>query len=213
MNATPRLKTVLKLAKKESDDLNHRFILPEHLLLGWIKSRYGAAFSAALRAGVDLDWIYGSVRSSFTRIVGPWEKEEGEAKKLAPRSNRILRLAELEARELGHSYVGVEHLVLGIIADADNEAAKALDEHISLPQLRDVVLRELDPAASVAGAVAAVPDPVEEARQIVTRYFRERNLDLEDAVTKCIASRIEFEREKDAQIERLQRRIAILEAR
>lgn len=142
-NFTPRAQQVLVLAQHEADQLNHNFVGTEHLLLGLMGLGQGVAVNVLHKLGVKPD----ELRSEIMRNVGigPGEKLIGRPL-LTPRVKRVLALADKERKALRHTYLGTEHLLLGLIREGDGVAAKVLTQlKIDLVQVRQEILKELDP--------------------------------------------------------------------
>ncbi|WP_240893939.1 ATP-dependent Clp protease ATP-binding subunit [Limisphaera ngatamarikiensis] len=142
-NFTPRAQQVLALARKEADRFNHNFVGTEHLLLGLLKLGQGVAVNVLQRMGLDLE----TVRMEVEKLVGtgPDQKMMGNIP-FTPRVKKVLALAQKEAKALNHSYVGTEHILLGLLREGDGVAAKVLKSFdIDLEQTRQEILRELDP--------------------------------------------------------------------
>ena len=142
-NFTPRAQQVLALARKEADRFNHNFVGTEHLLLGLLKLGQGVAVNVLQRMGLDLE----SVRMEVEKLVGtgPDQKMMGNIP-FTPRVKKVLALAQKEAKALNHSYVGTEHILLGLLREGDGVAAKVLKSFdVDLEQTRQEILRELDP--------------------------------------------------------------------
>ncbi len=138
---TERAKKVLGLARKEAQDLNHDYIGTEHLLLGLIREGGGVAANVLRNLGVDIERI----REEVSRYVqpGPAMKVMGKLP-FTPRVKKVLELSLEEAIELGHNYVGTEHLLLGLIRENDGVAAHVLlDMGLRLDEVRDAVLELL----------------------------------------------------------------------
>ena len=121
---TERARRVIILARQEAARLNHDYIGVEHLLLGLIKMREGLAIDILRGLEVDLD----SLRLELEKIIesGPSTLTVGEIP-FTPRSKKVLELAVDEARNLGHNYVGTEHLLLGLIREGEGIAARVLE--------------------------------------------------------------------------------------
>ena len=142
-NFTPRAQQVLALARKEADRLNHNFLGTEHLLLGLIKLGQGVAVNVLQSMGIDLD----SVRIEVEKQVGagPDQKMIGNIP-YTPRVKKVIALAQKEAKNLNHTYVGTEHLLLGLLREGDGVAAKVLRAlDVDIEEARQRVLKELDP--------------------------------------------------------------------
>jgi hypothetical protein len=142
-NFTPRAQQVLALARKEADRLNHNFVGTEHVLLGLVKLGQGVAVNVLQKLGLDLD----TVRLEVTKQVGtgPDQKLFGNIP-YTPRVKKVLALAQKEAKALNHTYVGTEHILLGLLREGDGVAARVLKNlDVDVEQTRQEVLRELDP--------------------------------------------------------------------
>ena len=161
-NFTPRAQQVLALARKEADRLNHNFLGTEHLLLGLIKLGQGVAVNVLQSMGIDLD----SVRIEVEKQVGsgPDQKMIGNIP-YTPRVKKVIALAQKEAKNLNHTYVGTEHLLLGLLREGDGVAAKVLRAlDVDIEEARQRVLKELDPnfAAQAGGEEAQPGEPTPE---------------------------------------------------
>ena len=142
-NFTPRAQQVLALARKEADRFNHNYVGTEHLLLGLIKLGQGVAVNVLQKLGLDLD----TVRMQVEQQVGsgPETKMVGNIP-YTPRVKKVLALASKEAKALNHSYVGTEHLLLGLLREGEGVAAQVLRNlEINLDKARSEILKELDP--------------------------------------------------------------------
>lgn len=142
-NFTPRAQQILSLARKEADRFNHDYVGTEHLLLGLIKLGQGVAINVLIKMGLDLD----TVRMEVEKQVG-----SGSESKVAgtfpytPRVKKVLALAGKEAKSLTHSYVGTEHILLGLLREGDGVAAKVLRNlDVDIERARHEILRELNP--------------------------------------------------------------------
>jgi len=142
-NFTPRAQQVLALARKEADRFNHNFIGTEHLLLGLIKLGQGVAVNVLQRMGLDLDTVRMEVEKQVG--TGPDQKMIGNIP-YTPRVKKVLALAAKEAKALNHTYVGTEHILLGLLREGDGVAARVLKSlDIDIEACRQETLRELDP--------------------------------------------------------------------
>ena len=142
-NFTPRAQQVLALARKEADRFNHNYIGTEHVLLGLIKLGQGVAVSVLQRMGLDLE----SVRMEVEKEVGTGPDQQSSTNiPYTPRVKKVLALANKEAKQLNHSYVGTEHLLLGLLREGEGMAARVLTSlKIDLPTTRNEILTEIDP--------------------------------------------------------------------
>jgi len=142
-NFTPRAQQVLALARKEADRFHHNYVGTEHLLLGLIKLGQGVAVSVLQKMGLDLE----TVRSAVEKQVGtgPEGKSSGSIP-YTPRVKKVLALAGKEAKALNHSYVGTEHILLGLLREGEGVAARVLKTlDVDIERTRNEILRELDP--------------------------------------------------------------------
>jgi ATP-dependent Clp protease ATP-binding subunit ClpC len=160
-NFTPRAQQVLALARKEADRFNHNYVGTEHLLLGLIKLGQGVAVNVLQKMGLDLE----TVRMEVEKQVGsgPDTKMSGNIP-YTPRVKKVLALAGKEAKALHHSYVGTEHILLGLLREGDGVAARVLKTlEIDLERTRNEVLKELDPNFEAGDEDDFGPDEMEEA--------------------------------------------------
>ena len=156
-NFTPRAQQVLALARKEADRFNHNLIGTEHLLLGLIKLGQGVAVNVLQKMGLDLE----TVRMEVEKAVGtgPDQKMIGNIP-YTPRVKKVLDLAKREAKNLNHTYIGTEHILLGLLREGDGVAARILRElDVDIEQTRQEVLRELDPEFHRPGRTARANPP------------------------------------------------------
>src|SRR2546430_889619 len=145
-NFTPRAQQVLALARKEADRFNHNYVGTEHLLLGLIKLGQGVAVNVLQKMGLDLE----TVRMEVEKQVGsgPETKMVGNVP-YTPRVKKVLALAGKEAKALNHSYVGTEHILLGLLREGEGVAARVLKTlEVDIERTRNEILRELDPQFS-----------------------------------------------------------------
>ena len=145
-NFTPRAQQVLALARKEADRFPHNYVGTEHILLGLIKLGQGVAVSVLQKMGLDLE----TVRSAVEKQVGsgPEGKASGSIP-YTPRVKKVLALAGKEAKALNHSYVGTEHILLGLLREGEGVAARVLKSlDVDIERTRNEILRELDPQFS-----------------------------------------------------------------
>src|SRR6201997_4047485 len=142
-NFTPRAQQVLALARKEADRFNHNFVGTEHLLLGLIKLGQGVAVNVLQKLGLDLETVRMEVEKQVG--TGPDQKMIGNIP-YTPRVKKVLALAGKEAKNLNHTYVGTEHILLGLLREGDGVAARVLKNlDIDIEQTRQEILKELDP--------------------------------------------------------------------
>ena len=142
-NFTPRAQQVLQLARKEADRFNHGYVGTEHLLLGLIALGQGVAVNVLQRMGIDLETVRMEVEKAVG--VGPETKTMGNVP-FTPRVKKVLALAGSEARALNHSYVGTEHILLGLLREGEGVAARVLKNlQVDLEKTRIEIMKELDP--------------------------------------------------------------------
>jgi ATP-dependent Clp protease ATP-binding subunit ClpC len=159
-NFTPRAQQVLALARKEADRFNHNFVGTEHLLLGLIKLGQGVAVNVLQKLGLDLETVRMEVEKQVG--TGPDQKMIGNIP-YTPRVKKVLALAQKEARALNHTYVGTEHILLGLLREGDGVAARVLKNlDVDIEQTRQEILKELDPNFA-AQEEAAAGEPPEKA--------------------------------------------------
>jgi ATP-dependent Clp protease ATP-binding subunit ClpA len=143
-NFTPRAQQVLALARQEADHFQHQFVGTEHLLLGLIKLGQGTAVAVLGRMGLDLE----TVRLEVEKQVGPGPDQivHGSIAPYTPRVKKVLALADKERKALSHTYLGTEHILLGLLREGDGVAARVLKNlGVDIEATRQNVLKELDP--------------------------------------------------------------------
>src|ERR1700722_15221195 len=157
-NFTPRAQQVLALARKEADRFNHNFVGTEHLLLGLIKLGQGVAVNVLQKMGLDLETVRMEVEKQVG--TGPDQKMIGNIP-YTPRVKKVLALAQKEAKALNHTYVGTEHILLGLLREGEGVAARVLKSlDVDIERCRNEILAELDPNFS---GDAGAPPPEEAA--------------------------------------------------
>jgi ATP-dependent Clp protease ATP-binding subunit ClpC len=119
---TDRARRVVVLAQEEARMLNHNHIGTEHILLGLIHEGEGVAARALESLGISL----GAVRQQVEEIIGRGQQAPSGHIPFTPRAKKVLDLSLREAKELGHSYIGTEHILLGLIREGDGVAARML---------------------------------------------------------------------------------------
>ena len=126
--------------------MNHKFVGTEHLLLGLIKLGQGVAVNVLQKMGLDLE----TVRMNVENCVGSGPREEMVGNiPYTPRVKQVLVLAGKEARALNHSYVGTEHILLGLLREGEGIAARVLKNlEVDIERTRNEILKELDPNCS-----------------------------------------------------------------
>jgi ATP-dependent Clp protease ATP-binding subunit ClpC len=119
---TDRGRRVVVLAQEEGRMLNHNYIGTEHILLGLIREGDGVAAKALESLGISLD----AVRQQVGEIIGRGEKEPSGHIPFTKRAKKVLELSLRESMQLGHNYIGTEHILLGLIREGDGVAARVL---------------------------------------------------------------------------------------
>jgi len=137
---TERARKVVVLAQGEAVRLRHDYIGTEHLLLGLLREESGVAAQVLTSLGVTLDASRGQVES----IVGYGEDDPGGQVPFTPRSKKVLELALRESMQLGHNYIGTEHILLGLVRESEGVAARVLlDLDVDPDSVRREVVRML----------------------------------------------------------------------
>lgn len=187
-NFTPRAQQVLALARKEADRFHHNYVGTEHLLLGLINLGQGVAVNVLQKMGLDLE----TVRSAVEKQVGtgPETKPSGNIP-YTPRVKKVLALAGKEAKALNHSYVGTEHILLGLLREGEGVAARVLKSlNVDIESTRNQVLSELDPnfpgetAEPVASGSSSSTAGSEEKKEIKTPALKAFGRDLTELAKK-----------------------------
>src|SRR5260370_4178728 len=119
---TERARTVMQLAQEEAQRLQHNYIGTEHLLLGLLREREGVAGKVLTSMRIDLD----QARQAVEGIVGRGDHLVSGEIRLTPRAKKVVELAVDEARRLHHSYLGTEHLLLGLLRESQGIGAGVL---------------------------------------------------------------------------------------
>src|ERR671915_318881 len=137
---TERARKVVVLAQEEARHFNHNYIGTEHLLLGLLREDEGVAARALSSLNVTLD----EVREQVESIVGYGEEGTGAQAPFTPRSKKVLELALREALQLGHNYIGTEHILLGLVRESEGVAARVLSNlDVDPDKVRREVVRML----------------------------------------------------------------------
>ena len=142
-----RARMVLTLSQEEAQRLNHNYIEPEHLLLGLLLEGEGVA--ARVLSGLSIDLT--EVRSAVEFIIGRGEQPAREEIGLTPRAKKVVELAVDEARRMNHTYIGTEHLLIGLLREGKGPVAGVLE---SLGANLEKVRAETERVLSVSGGDA-----------------------------------------------------------
>ena len=151
---TERARRVLTLAQEEAHRFNHNYIGTEHILLGLVREGDGVAAKVLSNLGVELN----KVRSAVEFIIGRGDRTVLGEIGLTPRAKKVIELAVDEARRLGHSYIGTEHLLLGLVREGEGIAAGVLESlGVNIERVRAEttrILSQSSPQAATAGSGA-----------------------------------------------------------
>jgi len=171
---TDRARRVIVLAQQEARLLGHGYIGTEHLLLGLLADGGGTAAQALESLGVTLD----AAREQVREMVGEGQQPQQGHIPFTPRAKRVLELSLREALNLGDDHIGTEHLLLGLLAEADDVGAQIVARLGASPRaVRDKVIE----------LTGAVPDPAALEMRSWTRSARIRGVPLSD-VRELLAS-------------------------
>ena len=153
-NFTERVRKVLAMAREEAARLHHEYVGTEHILLGLIREGEGVAAAVLQNLNVDLDEIQQKIEETVKK--GKASQATGPDLPYTSRAKKVLELAMGEARELNHSYVGTEHLLLGLLREEKGIAAQVLtDAGVNLDAARAETLRLLGTEMPQTGTAAA----------------------------------------------------------
>ena len=142
---TERARRVLTLAQEEAHRFNHNYIGTEHILLGLVREGEGVAAKVLGNLGVELN----KVRSAVEFIIGRGDRTVLGEIGLTPRAKKVIELAVDEARRLNHSYIGTEHLLLGLVREGEGIAAGVLESlGVNIERVRAETTRILSQASS-----------------------------------------------------------------
>jgi ATP-dependent Clp protease ATP-binding subunit ClpC len=175
---TERAQQVLVLAQEEAKRLNHNFIGTEHILLGLVREGSGIAARSLQNLGVELP----RVRAEVEKIIGKGEKAPVQGISYTPRAKKVIELAIEEGQNLGHNYVGTEHLLLGLLREGEGIAAQVLTIlGIDLKKARREVIQLLGGEPQLGGGAGHKNVPqtptVDAFGRDLTRMAREGKLD------------------------------------
>ena len=144
-----RARRVLSLAQEEAQRFNHNYIGTEHILLGLVRETEGVAARVLSGLGVDLS----KVRSAVEFIIGRGEKPAQGEIGLTPRAKKVVELAVDEARRMNHTYIGTEHLLIGLLREGEGVAAGVLESlGVTLEKVRTETHRILSNSSSGSGS-------------------------------------------------------------
>ena len=171
---TDRARRVVVLAQEEARMLNHNYIGTEHILLGLIHEGEGVAAKALESLGISLE----AVRSQVEEIIGQGQQAPSGHIPFTPRAKKVLELSLREALQLGHNYIGTEHILLGLIREGEGVAAQVLVKlGADLNKVRQQVIQLLsgyqgkEPAA-VSGAAHEQQAAAQGGSQVLDQFGR-----------------------------------------
>ncbi|WP_396655846.1 ATP-dependent Clp protease ATP-binding subunit [Microbacterium sp.] len=171
---TDRARRVVVLAQEEAKMLNHNYIGTEHILLGLIHEGEGVAAKALESLGISLD----AVREQVQDIIGQGQQQPTGHIPFTPRAKKVLELSLREALQLGHNYIGTEHILLGLIREGEGVAAQVLVKlGADLNKVRQQVIQLLsgyqgkEPAA-VSGAAHENPQAAQGGSAVLDQFGR-----------------------------------------
>jgi hypothetical protein len=160
---TDRARRVVVLAQEEARHLNHNHIGTEHILLGLIHEQEGVAAIALTELGISLE----GARAQVVQIVGQGDEAPTSHIPFTPRAKKVLELSLREALQLGHNYIGTEHILLGLIREGEGVAAQVLtSQGAGLDRVRRQVVQVL--ATSTGSAERVVGGGPRMSQQAVT---------------------------------------------
>ena len=180
---TDRARRVVVLAQEEARMLNHNYIGTEHILLGLIHEGEGVAAKALESLGISLE----AVRQQVEEIIGQGQQAPSGHIPFTPRAKKVLELSLREALQLGHNYIGTEHILLGLIREGEGVAAQVLVKlGADLNRVRQQVIQLLsgyqgkEPAAAGSGPAEGTPSTslvLDQFGRNLTAAAREGKLD------------------------------------
>ncbi len=146
INFTPRAIQVFALARKEAERLNHNYVGTEHVLAGLIGLGQGVAVNILKKRGLNLESVRKEIERQSGSVTG--QKITGNIP-FTPRVKKVLALAHKEAKALGHTYTGTEHLLLGLLDETEGMAGRIFKmANIDLEKTRQEILTEITPVIS-----------------------------------------------------------------
>src|SRR5512136_2555654 len=177
---TERVRKVIYLARDEANRLQHDYIGTEHLLLGILRLGEGIAAEVLQRLEVDSEQIQQTIENMVKPTGGTLTVGEIP---LTPRAKRVLELSVEEARFLGHSYVGTEHLLLGLIREGEGVAARVLLElGVDRKRVREEIMKSLAKSGGAGGAkknarAKTETSTLDQLGRVLTQHARDLKLD------------------------------------
>ena len=169
-----RARRVIILAREEAGRFGHDSVGTEHILFGLIRDGEGVATAVLQRLGLQLETVQAEVKHALAKLPKTLVYSEVP---FSPQAKQVLELSTVEARQLGHNYLGTEHLLLGLIRDGQSIAAKSLEAlGARLDEARRetmALLSELDAARDSPGAMAFTKMPLSPEAKRVLKFSME----------------------------------------
>ncbi|RDI59667.1 ClpA/ClpB-like protein [Nocardia pseudobrasiliensis] len=167
---TDRARRVVVLAQEQARQMNHNYIGTEHILLGLIAEGEGIAAQVLHDLEIELT----AMRADVEQIIGRGKQEPAGYIPFTPRAKKVLEMSHMEAVQLGHSYIGTEHVLLGLVIEHEGVGAQVLERRgAALEDLRARILARLGQRPTVsdeaAGPAQAVIHSLEEENRLLRK--------------------------------------------
>ena len=197
---TDRARRVVVLAQEEARELNHNYIGTEHILLGLIHEGEGVAAKALKSMDIELE----VVRDEVEEMIGQGSSAPSGHIPFTPRAKKVLELSLREALQLGHNYIGTEHILLGLVREGEGVAVQVLAKlGVNISKVRETVIQQLssygtetsrdEKAAAIAGARSSGESP--SGSQVLDQFGRNlTQLAKDKALDPVIGRNREFQR-------------------
>ncbi|HEY1127740.1 MAG TPA: Clp protease N-terminal domain-containing protein, partial [Actinomycetota bacterium] len=190
---TDRARRVVVLAQEESRMLNHNYIGTEHILLGLVHEGGGVAAEALTGMGIGLE----AVREQVEEIIGQGQAAPAGHIPFTPRAKKVLELSLREALQLGHNYIGTEHILLGLVRENEGVAARILlDFDADAEKIRNEIIRMLSgPGRRQQGGGAGGPPDKTKSSKLLDQFGRNlTKLAAEGKLDPVVGRQTEIER-------------------
>ncbi|MEM7132741.1 MAG: Clp protease N-terminal domain-containing protein [Chloroflexota bacterium] len=183
---TKRAQRILTIAESEAQRLNHNYIGTEHLLLGMIAEKQGMAAKVLQELNVDL----AEIKTAIEATVGRGKHSIQGKLALAPRTRHVLDLATYLAAQMGHIYIGTEHLIIAIGEEGEGMAAQILKRYVSLDEIITRVVEHIIESVRVSPTARKMnDDAIARVRQTLTSFEHEQTWSLSTAMTNILKLR------------------------
>src|SRR5689334_22571423 len=170
---TDRARRVVVLAQEEARMLSHNYIGTEHILLGLIHEGEGVAAKALESLDISLE----AVRAQVEEIIGQGQQAPSGHIPFTPRAKKVLELSLREALQLGHTYIGTEHILLGLIREGAGVAAQVLVKlHVELNRVRQQVLQLLSSHQEGDAVRPGADEPASSSSSLLDQFGRNLTL-------------------------------------